>query len=181
MSGINTVAVMKDPAVLAAFYDITVQKEAEQRQAHSEVISSGVFELSPDFITLTRLDTGEYIRVDDSFKKTFGFSEQEVVGKRSTDIGIWIDFGQRDEIVREISEKGFVSGFEDQCRAKSGAIMNVSLSSMILDVGNEKLLCMIGRDIADRLSIVLVNCSPRLEDPHGRSHPLKLSRTIPVL
>ena len=55
------------PAVLAALYDITAQKEAEQRQALSEAISSGVFELCPDVITLTKLETGEFIRVNASF------------------------------------------------------------------------------------------------------------------
>lgn len=141
------------PAVLAALYDITAQKEAEQRQALSEAISSGVFELSPDIITLTRLETGSYIRVNASFLKTFGYTEEEVLGKSSADIEIWHNQDQRDEILRQISEYGFVSGFVAQCRAKSGGIIDISLSSMTLDVGGDKLLCIIGRDISDRLLI----------------------------
>lgn len=141
------------PAVLAALYDITAQKEAEQRQALSEAISSGVFELSPDIITLTQLETGNYTRVNASFLKIFGYTEEEVLGRSSTDIEIWHNQGQRDEILRQISERGFVSGFVAQCRAKSGTIVDISLSSVTLDVGGDKLLCIIGRDISDLLLI----------------------------
>lgn len=141
------------PAVLAALYDITAQKEAEQRQALSEAISSGVFELSPDMITLTRLETGDYIRVNNSFLQTFGYAEDEVVGRSSADINVWHDLEQRDQILHQIAETGFISGFEAQCQSKSGAVIDVSLSAMTLDVGSDKLLCIIGRDISDRLLI----------------------------
>lgn len=141
------------PAVLAALYDITAQKEAEQRQALSEAISSGVFELCPDIITLTKLETGEFIRVNESFLKTFGYAEGEVVGHNSTDINIWHVPKQREHILHHVAESGFVSGFEAQCKTKFGAVIDISLSAMELDVNNERLLCIIGRDISDRLLI----------------------------
>lgn len=141
------------PAVLAALYDITAQKEAEQRQEFSEAISSGVFELSPDLITLSKLETGEFIRVNDSFLKTFGYTEAEIIGRSSADIKLWYDFEQRDQILHQVAESGFVSGFEIRCHVKSGAIIDISLSAMVLDVSSEKFLCIIGRDISDRLLI----------------------------
>lgn len=140
------------PAVLAALYDITAQKEAEHRQALSEAINSGLFELSPDLITITGLETGEYIRVNDSFLKTFGYTEGEVIGRKSSEISIWHILEQRDQILRKVREDGFVVGFEARCQAKTGEIVDISLSAMILNVANEKLLCIIGRDISERLA-----------------------------
>lgn len=141
------------PAVLAALYDITAQKEAEHRQALSEAINSGVFELSPDMITLTRLETGKYIQVNASFLNTFGYTEDEVVGETSSDINIWHVPEHRDQILQQISDKGYVSGFEAKCQAKTGEVVDISLSAMVLDVGNEKLLCVIGREMSERLAL----------------------------
>ena len=49
-----------------------------------------VFETSPDCITLTERASGRYVMVNAGFTRITGYSPEEVIGKTSLELGIWV-------------------------------------------------------------------------------------------
>ena len=82
------------PAVLALYYDITERVATEAALRRSQAMLSHLFATSPDFITLSDMETGVYVMVNVSFERMFGYAADEVVGKSALDLGIWYDAGR---------------------------------------------------------------------------------------
>lgn len=139
-----------EPAVLACCFDITDRKAAQAAQRQSEELFSRVFETSPDFIALTRLNDGIYVNVNKSFLNLFGFTREEVIGHSAAVLGVGVDPSDRDRIVEALRNKRSVQGIELKGRAKSGGIRDIQISADIIAFDDDPLLLVIGRDIADR-------------------------------
>ena len=139
-----------EPAVLACCFDITDRKAEQTAQRQSEELFSRVFETSPDFIALTRLNDGVYVNVNKSFLDLFGFKRQEVIGHSATELGVGVDPSDRDRIVEALRNKRSVQGIELKGRSKSGEMRDIQISADIIAFDNDPLLLVIGRDIADR-------------------------------
>lgn len=138
------------PAVLAACFDITARKKAEDARRKSEALFSRVFSASPDFITLTRLDDGVFINVNKGFLDTFGFTRDEVIGRSGIELGIWASMDHRQRILDVIESQGIARNVEVRGRTKSGEEVDILLSADILDFDDQKIFLIIGRDIAER-------------------------------
>ena len=138
------------PAVLAACFDITDRKKAEEARRHSDELFSRVFSASPDFIMLTRLDDSVFINVNKGFLDTFGYTREEVIGKSGFDLGVWAGMDQRQRVLDAISNHGMARNVEVRGRTKSGKEIDILMSADILDFDDQKIFLTIGRDIADR-------------------------------
>ena len=86
--------------VLAITRDVTESKAAAERMAAateamrlSEERYHTVFETSLDGITISRMRDGNYIDVNNSFLNLLGYRRDEVIGRTSYEVGIWIDKG----------------------------------------------------------------------------------------
>ena len=102
---------------------IEERDEARRRQALAEVRFSTVLQASPDSVNITRLVDGVYVSVNDGFTHTFGFTSQDVVGRSSVDLGIWVDPADRERLVAGLKQRGLVENLEATFRAKSGRLV----------------------------------------------------------
>lgn len=141
-----------EPAVLAALFDISDRKAAEEARLESETLFSRVFQTSPDIITLTNLADGTFINVNESFLKFFGVEQDEVIGRTSWDMNIWADTETRAKLVSEILERGRVQDFEALVNMRDGSQSLITFNATKLDFNGEELLLMIARDITDQHS-----------------------------
>src|SRR5262249_60212891 len=55
-----------------------------------------VFELSPTILTVTGLDDGRIVEVNDAFLAATGYARDEVIGRSVPEIAIWVDPRQRE-------------------------------------------------------------------------------------
>jgi PAS domain S-box-containing protein len=140
------------PAILAAIYDITEKREAEQKQKFTEAVNRSIFNLSPDFISVTKIQDGEFIRVNDTFIRLFEFERDEIIGETSENLRLWATADGRQEVLDALEETGFVTNKSVQFRKKSGELFFIDLSAMIIEGGKEPLLCLLGRDVTERLA-----------------------------
>ncbi len=138
------------PAVVASLFDITEKKRIDKALRESEHLFRNVFALSPDIITLTRFETGEYRYVNEAFLRAFGFEESEVIGRTSFDLGIWQTPEEREKLVRAIREKGILQNLDLKVRRKDGTPFIVSLAGTRLPFRGEPYLLLIGRDITEK-------------------------------
>ena len=123
--------------------------KAEQALRESEASLRQVFDLNPDAANINRLEDGRYIAVNDSFLRMTGWTREEVLGRPSVDLGIWKDPADRDRMIAQLEEKGFVQNFEARFRTRSGMVLDGLMSARLMTLGGESVILSITRDVTD--------------------------------
>lgn len=126
--------------------DIT-QQRAQAALDASEDKFAKAFHSSPDSITITELESGRYLEVNDGFYRLTGFTAQEVLGRTAYEVGIWNDHDQRRHLIEQVQQNGKVHHREMVGRDKQGEplILDVSVESITLN--DTACLLIIARDI----------------------------------
>ncbi|RLB93738.1 MAG: hypothetical protein DRH26_03125 [Deltaproteobacteria bacterium] len=105
------------------------------------------FKTSPHVITLTRIEDGLYIDINDAFTKLLGYSPEEIIGKSSIEHNIWNDLKDRDRLVSGLKDAGLVENLHADFKGKEGQIVNGLMSARILDIGNKEYLLAVTQDM----------------------------------
>src|SRR6185312_16274977 len=101
-----------EPCFLWAANDITDRKVAENLLQASERRFSVAFNSNPVMTSISRLDDGKFLAVNESFLQVTGFRQDEIIGKTALGLGLWLDPVDRDEIMRRLDERGSVRNVE---------------------------------------------------------------------
>lgn len=127
--------------------DITDIKQAQERLLQSEQKFARAFHAIPDYITITRMSDHRIIEANESFEMMTGWSIAEAVGRTHSELGLWSDPGQRDEVLRLLGTQGVVQDFPFDMRRKSGELRKALLSLARIQVEGEDCLLVIARDV----------------------------------
>jgi len=127
--------------------DVTLGKQAQECLRESEEKYRTTFQGSPDSITITRMEDGRYLEVNDGFCNITGYTREEVIGKTPGDVNLIVHPENRAAFVRRLREKGEVDGFEMQYRAKDGTIFDTLFAARPLRYANEDCLVAVVKDI----------------------------------
>jgi PAS domain S-box-containing protein len=133
--------------------DITDRKQSEDTLRLSEEKFSRIFHDSPDAMTITELNTGLIREINQSFTDLFGYSQEEVIGHTTIDLGLWLDEASRKEAVSIIKSKGFLRNHETKQRTKDGRVLTLLASTIQLHFGGTTSLMVHLRDITERKQI----------------------------
>ncbi len=131
--------------------DMTERLKAEQALRESEEKFSKAFRGSPFSLTITDMDTGRYIDVNGGFERLSGFARDEVIGRTSTDLGVWLNVADRDVLVARVRRDGFVRDHRVQFRRRDGEVLTTLCNAELLEVGGAKFLLNTIEDITERL------------------------------
>ncbi|MBP1729308.1 MAG: multi-sensor hybrid histidine kinase, partial [Deltaproteobacteria bacterium] len=115
----------------------------------SEEKFSVAFSHSPVLMTISSIDNGSYLEVNESFCQVSGFSRQEAIGKTSVAIG-WISAVDRERMVTVLRRDGRVSDMEINLTAKGGRTVNCLCSAVLITIEGEQHLLAIAQDITER-------------------------------
>ncbi|MFH2126899.1 MAG: PAS domain S-box protein, partial [Pseudomonadota bacterium] len=129
--------------------DVTDRKMAEQALVESERRFRLAFQTSPDSISISRLEDGVYVSVNQGFCNLTGYSTEEVLGHTSVDIDIWADPEDRVRLVNELREHGVVRNLEARFRLKDGSVHTGLMSAAIISLEGVPHLISITRDVED--------------------------------
>lgn len=99
--------------------NIDARKKAEQAMRDSEFKFRSLFDLSPQAISLTEVETGTLIDVNDKFCELTGYSKEEIIGRTVTALGFY-STDERKEILEELKGSGGVQGEEIEFTFKGG-------------------------------------------------------------
>ncbi len=133
--------------------DITERKLAEDALKKSEEKFSKAFRTSPEAIVITCMETGRYIDVNDAFVKKTGYKREEIIGKTSNGLNIWIGERDRDRFVEAISTNGILDNTEMRFRMKNGETRDFLVSADVLDIAGEECCLCFTVDITGRKQI----------------------------
>jgi PAS domain S-box-containing protein len=130
--------------------DITERKQAEEALRESEELVAKAFRSIPDALAISRLEDGKIVEVNDSWHKVFGYSREEVIGKKSLALNLFADSADRQRVMALLRKQGFVHDFELQIRQKSGALRTAILSIELQNTQGEQYLLSVVQDITER-------------------------------
>jgi two-component system, cell cycle sensor histidine kinase and response regulator CckA len=128
-------------------------KLAEEALRKSEAKFRAAFLTSPDSININRLSDGLYLDVNDGFLQITGYDREEVLGRSSTELGIWADDKDRKRLGIELEKNGFVENLEANFRCKDGTIRSCLMSARVIEMDGEPCILFITRDISDRVAL----------------------------
>ena len=138
------------PAAFATLHDITARKQAEAALRRSEKQFATVFHASPDMISLTTLEDGRYVDVNDSFLRMLGRTREELIGRTAQEVNRWSDPGFRERMVEQLRRDRVMRDVEARVHTGSGELRDVSYSIEVIRVDDRDLLLAVGRDITEQ-------------------------------
>lgn len=133
-------------AIEGVLSDVTEYRRLRDAISASEQRFSPLFRTAPMPSTITTFD-GVYLDVSDTFCELSGYSREEVVGKRATDMGIWVDHADRDRMIEAFKEHGSVSALEVRFRSKDSRIVVVELFAKVISLDDRPVVISVTRDL----------------------------------
>lgn len=135
---------------VAMLEDITSRKWAEQALRISEMRFQSVFRASPVGIVLSQLDTGKVLDANETFLKGFGFTLDEVLGRSTVDLGIWLNPRDRENAMQVLRETGRLHAMDAELRTAAGEQIYVTWSTEVVELEHEKVMVNIVQDMTGR-------------------------------
>jgi PAS domain S-box-containing protein len=121
----------------------TALRESQER--FSKAFSSG-----PLVFTLSSLNDGRLVEVNDTFVEVTGYSRAEAIGKTSVELGLWVSSKDRDEEMAAVRELGQVRNLEYEFRTRDGNQIIGLLSAERIEIGGQPFALTVIQDITDR-------------------------------
>lgn len=135
----------------------TAKDELEQRVIErtaalqrSEEKFSKAFHCSPHAMSLATFSDGHFIEVNDSFLKFSGYSLEEVLGRTSMELQVWVHTENRVLILQMLQDNGTFRNLEVEFRTKSGERKIGLLSAEIIDINGTQCILAAIEDITAR-------------------------------
>ncbi|HKE59997.1 MAG TPA: PAS domain S-box protein, partial [Pyrinomonadaceae bacterium] len=130
--------------------DISVRKRAEEALAASERRFSTAFNSNPVLATISALDSGVFLAVNDRFVATSGYSREETVGHTALELKIWPNPEDRKSVMECLAQDGRVRDHEASMRLKNGAELMLLLSIEKIEIDGQACLIHSANDITLR-------------------------------
>ncbi|MGD8242062.1 MAG: PAS domain S-box protein [Desulfobacterales bacterium] len=127
--------------------NIDRRKQAEGALKLSNALFQTAFAISPDAVTLNRLRDGVYTMVNEGFCMLTGYDREEVIGKTTKEIGIWVDAVALERLMDEIDSSGSMRNLEAQFRLKNGEIRTGLMSANLIILNRQPYVLSITKDI----------------------------------
>ncbi|AVH65804.1 sensor histidine kinase [Nostoc sp. 'Peltigera membranacea cyanobiont' N6] len=139
--------------VLAIVRDITERKQGEIALQNLAQKFAKAFSCSPDSITISTLQEGRFIEVNDSFVELSGYERDEAIGKTSFELNLWVDDRDRLNLLQELQSTGVVRNLEVEFQQKLGKIITTLLSAEVIDLDGVPCILAVHHDITERKQV----------------------------
>ena len=175
--------------VLLNYHDISERKKMEDalekerlQLSHSEAKFKAAFYTSPDSVNINKLN-GEYIEINEGFTKLTGYTEEDCLGKLSSEINIWTIPEDREKLISGLKKDGIVENLESIFCTKDGKHIPALMSAQIIYINNEPHILSVTRSIAQRKKneLALIKAKEKAEESdnlktefiHNMSHEIR--------
>jgi len=136
--------------LLGTHTDLDAIKAAQAAQAAATQRFEKLFQSAPEAISVSDLDSGRFLQVNDAFCELFGHPRQALIGRTSVELDLWTRAQERDEIAARLLAGQAVQGFEGVARQRSGATIEVMFSAERIEFDGQDGLLLMFRDISQR-------------------------------
>ena len=124
---------------------------------------SKAFYSNPQPMSITTLDEGMYVDVNESFLNTLGYARDDVIGHTSLQLGIWTSVEARATFVASLRKDGSVRDVETVFHGKSGTVHIWLSSAELIQLNGVRCILVASSDITQRKQ-----ADEKLRDLSGR-------------
>jgi two-component system cell cycle sensor histidine kinase/response regulator CckA len=128
--------------VVLSFIEISEQMK-EQR------LFLKAFDLSAALMAISTIEDGRYINVNDSFCEKTEYTREEVIGKTSKELALFVDYRKRQEVLEQLQTEGRVRNVKASIRTKSGRELKGFFHADIIVLEEKKHLLTVFNDITE--------------------------------
>ena len=123
--------------ITAGYIMMVIHRHLSEAQTEKDKYISA-FHSSPYALLLTKVSDGKIFEVNEGFVRITGYTPEEVLGKTTLEMGLWVDPEDRAEFVKSLLREEDVHDSEMRFRIKDGSIMTGMVSA--------KRICAFGED-----------------------------------
>jgi PAS domain S-box-containing protein len=124
-------------------------KKTDDISQESEHKFKTLFDLSPQAIALTDIETGKLIDVNEKFCELTKFNKTDIIGQTTVDAGFYSK-DDRNRFLKEIKEKEAVYGLEMDFKAKDGSILNALMFSKVIKLSDISYILTVFVDVTEQ-------------------------------
>ena len=110
---------------------------------------SKIFNSSSSITMLTSLKEGKILEVNDGFRETFGYQDEDIIGKPIEKLNICFEEDACNKLINDINDLAKVKLLEMNFQKKSGEIVTGLISSEIININGENMILSIINDITE--------------------------------
>ena len=138
------------PALHGTVFDLTQIRQAVQARTTSEERFAKVFAASPSPILIIHQDTGVYADANQAWHDLLGYSAEDIAGQTSDSLNLWAEPSFRERRQKMLVRGEPVRNLETRMRTKSGATVDVLVSSEQVSFDGEAYMLTMMTDITER-------------------------------
>ena len=129
--------------IFGACKDLTAEQESQQRFER-------LFRRNPALMALSEIPERTFSDVNDAFIAATGYSRQDVIGKSSTEVGLFVTPALQYQLVEQLTASGRVINHELQIRRKDGTFLDGLFSGELITNQGQQYLLTVMIDVSDR-------------------------------
>ena len=141
----------RDGRVFASVHDVTGAKDKDEALHKSEEHFAKVFQVISDALYISDVETGRYLEVNESFERLTGYRRDEIIGRNSSELGLWVNLADRTRYLEIFKAHGRVRGYLAQLRHRSGLVYWGELGSDPLVINGRQCLISATRDVTQQI------------------------------
>ena len=123
--------------------------KADQDRLEAESKFRIAFHANPESISITALEDGRFLEVNNAFIATMGYERSELIGRTSLELGLWVDTQERIRMVEKLRRGERVSACEIKGRTKPGRVRDLLFSADPVQVQGQPCILSIMRDVTE--------------------------------
>lgn len=105
------------------------------------------FRLTPDFMSISRAADGRYVEVNDAFERFTGYHRDEIIGRTSTEIGLWANADQRNGLMAIMERDNEVHDYAVNLCDRHGHIRECLGYGALFESHGERYMFAVVRDV----------------------------------
>lgn len=136
--------------------DINARREAEAQLAvaqeslrRSEERYRTAFQMTMDAVALNHVHDGAYVDCNLAFQTMTQYTREEVLGRTSLELGIWVDARDRNSMLEIVKSGRVCRNLEAQFRKKNGDVFWGLMSASIMEVDGKPCVLTVTRDMSE--------------------------------
>ncbi|HTY81936.1 MAG TPA: PAS domain S-box protein, partial [Dehalococcoidales bacterium] len=138
---------------IVAITDITERKKMEQALRESEEKFSKAFSASTNAICISSISDNKFIEVNDGFCRFTGYTREEIIGRTSTQLNLWMEGKELLAFKNMLEKNGGFQNLEIHSRTKSGEVRVGLFSAEVMNIGGKPCRIVAITDITERKKI----------------------------
>jgi PAS domain S-box-containing protein len=124
------------------------------------------FHSSPNAIIITRKSDGKIIELNEGFENITGYSRNEVIGKTTGDLKLWVNEDDRTKVINALAKHGRIADEEFFFRKNNGKLIQTLYFAESIKINGEPCILTTGVDITQlkKNELALKETKKKLED-----------------